>query len=136
MIETKIIYEWSEARLYKFLLTKGVLNLTNTNKHINFFKNLIKTVKTDEGRKIIEEYAYSESKDIPDLSNTSLENVEDDEIPIASNEELANLVNDKANPLDYKEPPSVEQILSSISILESINVDEEAMQFFLRGIYK
>ena len=56
-----------------------------------------------------------------------------DEIPIASNEELVNLVNDKADPLDYKEPPSVEQILSSISILESINVDEEAMQFFLRG---
>ena len=133
MIETKIIYEWSEARLYKFLLTKGVLNLTNTNKHINFFKNLITTVKKDEGRKIIEEYAYSESKDIPDLSNTSLGNVEDDEIPIASNEELANLVNDKANPLDYKEPSSVEQIFSSISILESINVDEEAMQFFLRG---
>ena len=70
MIETKIIYEWSEARLYKFLLTKGVLNLTNKNKHINFFKNLITTVKTDEGRKIIEEYAFSESKDIPDLSNT------------------------------------------------------------------
>ena len=62
MIETKIIYEWSEARLYKFLLTKGVLNLTNTNKHINFFKNLITTVKKDEGRKIIEEYAYSERK--------------------------------------------------------------------------
>ena len=56
-----------------------------------------------------------------------------DEIPIASNEELVNLVNDKADPLDYKEPPTVEQILSSISILESINVDEEAMQFFLRG---
>ena len=46
---------------------------------------------------------------------------------------MANLVNDKANPLDYKEPSSVEQIFSSISILESINVDEEAMQFFLRG---
>ena len=40
----------------------------------------------------------------------SLENDDDDEIPIASNEELANLVNDKANPLDYKEPSTVEQI--------------------------
>ena len=56
-----------------------------------------------------------------------------DEIPIASNEELSNLVNDNSDPLDYKEPPTVEQILSTTSILESINVDEEAMQFFLRG---
>ena len=27
IIETRVIYEWPEARLYKFLLTKGVLNL-------------------------------------------------------------------------------------------------------------
>ena len=65
MIKTRIIYEWSEARLYKFLLTKGVLNLKNENKHSNFFKNLIQTVRTDEGRRIIEEYAYSENKDTP-----------------------------------------------------------------------
>ena len=70
MIETKVIYEWPEARLYPVLLTKGVLNLDPKNKHTNFFKNLIKTVKTDEGKRIIEEYAYSENKDPPDLSNT------------------------------------------------------------------
>lgn len=132
MIKSRVIYDWSDTRLYKFLLTKGVLNLDNDNKHSNFFKNLQQTVKTEEGRKIIEEYAFSESKDIPNLSNTYSENI-DEEIPIASNEELINLVNDKEDPLDYKEPPTVEQILSTISMLESINVDEEAMQFFLRG---
>ena len=133
LIKSKVIYQWSEdARLYKVLLTKGVLNLKSENRHSNFFKNLIQTVKTEEGRKIIEEYAFSQSNDIPDLSNTYSEN-NDEEIPIASNEELINLVNDKEDPLDYKEPPTVEQILSTISMLESINVDEEAMQFFLRG---
>jgi hypothetical protein len=30
MIESKVIYNWSEARFYKFLLTKGMLNLSNT----------------------------------------------------------------------------------------------------------
>ena len=59
MIESRVIYDWSEARLYKFLLTKGVLNLKNENKHNNFFKNFINAVRTDEGRKIIEDYAVS-----------------------------------------------------------------------------
>ena len=132
IIETKVIYDWPEARLFPVLLTKGVLNLNPKNKHSNFFKYLIKTAKTDEGKSIIEEYAYSESKDLPDLSNTpTSEN--DNEIPLSSNEELVNLVNDKADPLEYKEPPTVEQILSSTTILESINVDAETMQFFVRA---
>ena len=136
LIKNKVIYQWNEdARLYKVLMTKGVLNLKSENRHSNFFKNLRQTVKTEEGRKIIEEYAFSQSNDIPDLSNTYSEN-NDEEIPIASNEELINLVNDKEEPLDYKEPPTVEQILSTICMLESINVDEEAMQFFLRGFCK
>ena len=133
MIETKVLYEWPEGRLYPFLLTKGVLNLDFKNRHSNFFKNLIKTAKTDEGKRIIEEYAYSENKDTPILSNISLENY-DEKIPIASTEELVDLVNDKADPLDYKEPPTVDQILSSTALLESINVDEEVMQFFLEHL--
>ena len=51
MIETRVIYEWSEARLYKFLLTKGVLNLKNENKHSNFFKNLIQYCKNRRRKK-------------------------------------------------------------------------------------
>ncbi len=133
IIKSRIIYDWSEARLYKFLLTKGVLNLKSENKHNNFFKNLINAVRTDEGRKIIEDYAFSPSNDTPDLSNISQEDNEEDEIKEASTEELSRLVNDNFVPEDYKEPPTVEQVLSSSSLLESINVDEEAMQFFLRG---
>jgi hypothetical protein len=133
MIEIRVIYEWCETRLYKFLLTKGVLNLKFENKHYNFFKNLINTVRTDEGRKIIEDYAFSQSKDPPDLSNIIQNDDDDSEIKAASTEELSKLVNEKFDPLDYKEPPTVEQVLSNSSLLESINVDEEAMQFFLRG---
>ncbi|MGC1929452.1 MAG: hypothetical protein WA667_10795 [Candidatus Nitrosopolaris sp.] len=36
--------------------------------------------------------------------------------------------------MDYGETPTVKQILSSTQVLESINVDEEAMQFFVRGL--
>lgn len=46
---------------------------------------------------------------------------------------MSKLVNDNFDPLDYKEPPTVEQVLSSSSLLESITVDEEAMQFFIRA---
>ena len=108
------------------------LNLDPKNKHYNFYKNFIPTAKTEEGRRSIEEYAYSESKDVPNLSNLSnTSSLEiDEEISIASNEEILNLINDKENPLEYKEPSTVEQILSTTSLLESINVDEEAMQFF------
>jgi superfamily II DNA or RNA helicase len=131
MIESRVIYNWDEARLYKFLLTKGVLNLPITNKHNNFFKNLVNAVRTDQGRKSIEDYAFSQGNDTPDLS--SISHNTDDEIQAASTEELSKLVNENFDPLDYKEPPTVEQVLSSSSLLESINVDEEAIQFFLRG---
>ncbi|HJT83393.1 MAG TPA: hypothetical protein VJ697_02830, partial [Nitrososphaeraceae archaeon] len=133
MIESRVIYDWSEARLYKFLLTKGVLNLEH-NKHDNFFKNLINAVRTEDGLKSIEDYAFSKSNYPPDLSSLIQEDNDDDnEIQTVSTEELSKLVNENFDPLDYNEPPTVEQVLSSSSLLESINVDEEAMQFFLRG---
>lgn len=61
-----MIYTWTEARLYKLLLTKGVLNLRYENRHNQFFKSLIQARHTEEGRNAIEEYVYSES-DVPDL---------------------------------------------------------------------
>ena len=42
-------------------------------------------------------------------------------------QELSNLVQD-TDPLDYGEIKTAEQILAQTSVLESINVDEEAMQ--------
>jgi SNF2 family DNA or RNA helicase len=132
LIESGIIYTWTEARLYGLLLTKGVLSLRYENRHSNFFRNLIEARHTEEGRKAIKEYAYSDSEDVPDLLKVTTD--PEEKVPTASSEELARLVNEEQDPLDYGEIPTVEQILSSIQVLESINVDEEAMQFFVRGL--
>jgi superfamily II DNA or RNA helicase len=132
LIESRVIYQWSEARLYAFLLTKGVLNLRYENRHSRFFKNLIEASRTQEGCKAIEDYAYTDSEVVPDLLKKQSD-LDENEIQSASTEELARLVNENSDPLYYGEIPTVEQVLSSTSVLESINVDEEAMQFFLRG---
>ena len=132
LIESVIIYTWTEARLYTLLLTKGVLNLRYENRHNQFFKNLIQARHTEEGRKAIQDYAYSESEDVPDLLKVTTDPNEE-EVLTASSEELARFVNDGQDPLDYGEIPTVEQILSSTQVLESTNVDEEAMEFFVRG---
>ena len=85
LIKNKVIYQWNEdARLYKVLMTKGVLNLKSENRHSNFFKNVRQTIKTEEGRKIIEDYAFSQDKDTPDLSSISQENNDEDEIQAVS----------------------------------------------------
>jgi hypothetical protein len=136
LIESKIIYQWDEAVLYSFLLRKGLLNLYGDNRHAQFFKNLIKASRTEKGRKIIEEYANSDSEDPPDLSKvTSIGTVsqyEEQEIEKASSKEIAQLVKqDGEDPLDYGEIKTAKQILASTNVLESINVDEEAMQFYL-----
>ena len=67
---------------------------------------------------------------VPDLLKKASDS-ESDEIQLASSEELARLVSDNADPLDYGKIPTVEQVLSSTSVLESINVDEEAYIVFL-----
>jgi hypothetical protein len=92
LLESGIIYQWSEARLYKFLQTEGVLNLKHENRHNQFFGNLIEAHRNEEGRKVIEEYAYSDSEVVPDLLRPT-EDV-DDEIHAVSSEELSRLVND------------------------------------------
>jgi hypothetical protein len=48
----------------------------------------------------------------------------------ASSDEISSLVKADEDPLQYEPVPTVKQILSNSSILESINVDEEAMKFF------
>ena len=115
LIESGIIYQWSEARLYRFLLTKGILNLKYENKHNQFFKNLIEATHTQEGRKVIEDYAYSDSEVAPDLLKKPSD-LDGNEIQSASTEELARLVNDNSDPLDYGEIPTVEQVLASTSV--------------------
>jgi superfamily II DNA or RNA helicase len=134
LIESKIIYQWDEAVLYSLLLRRGLLNLdVNSNRHSKFFKTLVEAVRTEQGKKIIEEYANSASEIPPDLSNitkTFTASTDTEEIEPASVSDISNLAED-TDPLDYHQIESVEQILEHTNILESINVDEEAMQFYL-----
>ncbi|HXW11662.1 MAG TPA: DEAD/DEAH box helicase family protein, partial [Nitrososphaeraceae archaeon] len=131
LIKSKIIYQWDEAVLYSFLLRKGLLSLYDGNRHAKFFRNLIEAAKTNAGRKIIEEYANSKSEIPPDLSNiTNNSGTESKEIETASLSDLSNFVENR-EALDYGDIKSVEQILEHTNMLESINVDEEAMRFYV-----
>jgi superfamily II DNA or RNA helicase len=131
LIESKIIYQWDEAVLYSLLLRRGLLNLdVDNNRHSKFFKKLIDVVRTEQGKKIIEEYAYSDSDVPPDISNIKNVSVSDSgEIETTSLSDFSNP--DNKDPLDYGNIESVEQILEHTNVLESFNVDEEAMQFYL-----
>jgi len=129
LIRSKIIYQWDEAVLYSFLLRKGLLNLQS--RHTQFFRNLIDARRTPEGRTMIDEYANSNSENPPDLSHVAKKQVDtSEEIETLTSSELSNIV-EPNDPLDYKNDLTVEQILSQTDVLESINVDEEAMQFYL-----
>jgi hypothetical protein len=104
LIKSGIIYQWNEAVLYSFLPRKGVLSFTS-NRHKQFFKNLIEASRTKEGQKVIEEYANSDSEIPPNLSNlTAVNTIEDtgeQEIQSASSKELAQLVKGNGDPLEY-----------------------------------
>jgi hypothetical protein len=135
LIKSEIIYQWNEAVLYSFLLRKGVLNLEASNRHAQFFKNLIEASRTHEGRKAIEEYANSYSETPPELSKLTPLSKEssqeqEEEIESASPQELAHLA-ENIDPLDYGEIKTAEQVLAQTNVLESINVDKEAMQFYV-----
>jgi Type III restriction enzyme, res subunit/Phage-integrase repeat unit len=130
LIKSKVIYQWNEAVLYSFLLRKGLLNLQS--RHTQFFKNLIEASRTTEGRKVIEEYANSDSEIPPELSKYKEigQDMQQEEIQSASSQELSDLVQN-TDPLDYGKIKTAEQILAQTNVLESINVDEEAMQFYI-----
>jgi superfamily II DNA or RNA helicase len=126
LIESKIIYDFSEVRLYDLLNSNGVLNLASSNRHSQFFKDLIEARHNPDDMKAIEDYANSDSEEPPNLSS----NNDDDEIKIATSpEELAEIVNGGSDPLDYGKINTPEQILKQTDFLESICVDEEKMQF-------
>lgn len=134
LINSGVIFHWDEARLYSFLLRKGVLNLQG-NRHEDFFRNLIKASHTLGGKDAIEEYAKSDSEIPPDLSHfTGLEhseaNVEQQEVQSVSDLDLISLVKD-IDPLEEQHFENVQQILRDTEVLESINIDEEAMQFYV-----
>jgi len=133
MIKSGIIYHWTEARLYRFLLTRGVLNLEN--RHKDFFRNLIRASRTSGGKALIEKYTQSEEKIPPDISvfgkqESTESSVEEVEVKEVSTLNLAQIL-EKLDPLETKHIESVKQILKDTEFLESINVDEEAMQFYV-----
>jgi hypothetical protein len=131
LISSRILYDWDEAVLYSFLNRKGLLNVGESNRHKYFFKNLIEASRTEQGRRLIEEYANSNSEEPPDVSMISkTEKKFAEEIESASLSEISNLVG-ATDPLDYGNIASVEQILEQTDVLESISVDEEAMQFYV-----
>jgi len=118
--------------LYSFLLRKGVLNLSG-NRHDDFLKNLAKASKTKAGLEAIEDYATSDSQVPPDISHYAPDEIQTDtetEIKTATSEELASLVQDEET-LDSDEIIPVEHILSTAEVIDSISVDEEAIQFYL-----
>ncbi len=135
LIDNKAIYQWDEAVLYSFLLRKGVLNL-NGNRHLDFLNNLAKASKTKAGLEAIEDYATSESEIPPNISLYSPdeigldEEITDAEIETATSEELASLV-EHEHTLDSDVMSPIEQILSTTEMLDSISVDEEAIQFYV-----
>jgi len=131
LIESKIIYQWDEAVLYSFLLRKGVLNL-DSNRHGDFLKNLAKASKTKAGLEAIEDYAKNDSQIPPDISHYAPDEIQTDietEIKTATSEELAGLIQDEET-LDSDVITPVEQILATTEILDSISVDEEAIEFY------
>ena len=114
LIDSKQIYTFSEAALYGFLLTKGVLNLSS-NRHDDFLKNLAKASKTKAGLEAIEDYATSDSEVPPDISHYAPDEIQTDietEIKTATSEELASLIQD-GETLDSDEIIPVEHILST-----------------------
>ena len=67
----------------------------------------------------------------PNLAISKSNQFEDlEEIQPASPEELSQIVGD-VDPLEYGRFKNVEHILKQTDVLESINVDEEAIQFYL-----
>ena len=132
LIDSKQIYTFSEAALYRVLLTRGVLNLTG-NRHDDFLKNLAKACKTKEGLEAIKDYAESESNIPPDISHFTPDETQegvDAEIQTATSDELASLVKDEQT-LDSDEIVPVEHILSTAESIESFSIDEDAIKFFV-----
>jgi len=131
LIKSGFIFKVDEAVLYSFLLRKGVLNLAN--RHGDFFKNLIRASRTSGGKKAIEQYATSDSKIPPDLSvykGAQSPVTEEEKIENANTFELHDLTKD-SELFDFEKYESVQQILKDTEVLESISVDDEAMQFYL-----
>ena len=131
LIKSGFIYQNDEAVLYSFLLRKGVLNLTN--RHKDFFQNLISASRTSGGQKLIEEYAKSDKEIPPDLEPFKDSKISPDEegnIKDISTVELHERI-DNSKLFDFDKYVEPETILKDSEVLESISEDKEAMKFYI-----
>jgi superfamily II DNA or RNA helicase len=116
-----IIYTFSDARLISILNSRGLLKLHSGNPHNQFFKDLVEARKTSGGSKAIEEYAYSNSRNPPELSN-------------GVEAEPANSIDAFGN---YAKIRSPEQIMKEAEVVGfiyetgkyALSVDDEKMRF-------
>jgi superfamily II DNA or RNA helicase len=131
LIKSGFIYQNDEAVLYSFLLRKGVLNLSN--RHKDFFQNLISASRTSGGQKLIEQYSESDKQTPPDLEafkDSKIPQDEEGKIEDISTDTLHERVDD-SKLFDFDKFVEPEKILRDSTILESISVDDEAMKFYI-----
>jgi superfamily II DNA or RNA helicase len=127
LIKSGSIWHMDEADLYAFLLEAGALHTQA--KHKDFFQNLIQASRTNEGRKLIEEYAKSESSDPPKLSGLKINaNDPEAEIGIVDNDQL--LKNDKKDPINKNHLQSVKEILLETRILKIFDNNEKIKKYY------
>jgi len=131
LIDSGFIYQNDEAVLYSFLNRKGVLNLTN--RHKDFFQNIITASKTSGGKKLLEEYVNSDSEIPPDLEPFKDSNIPQDEEGKVEDISIDKLheVADDSKLFNFDKYVSPETILRDCEILESISEDKEAMEFYI-----
>ena len=127
LIKDNFIFTVDEAVLYSFLLRKGLLNLSN--RHDDFFKNLAKASRTEGGKEAILEYAKSDvqTTDPPEISTLTTPTPDKDQ-EVKTGRSMSDVTIEKE---EKKMPDTVEQVLRDTLILDSISVDEEAIQFYL-----
>jgi superfamily II DNA or RNA helicase len=128
MIKSGSIWNWDEADLYLFLDDAEVLNTFG--RHKDFFQNLIRASRTSEGRKLIEEYAKSNSIVPPNLSGI-VTNTDDPEAEIGTvnNDQL--LKNDDKDPMNKNSTQSVKEVLLQSRILKLFDNDEQKLKYHI-----
>jgi hypothetical protein len=121
-IKSGYIYREDQDILFHILTNRGLLNLQG--QHGQIFKNLLRGIKTNEGREALEQYVNSDAENPP---------FGEEEVGIASSEQLAELVEkeNETNPLEYGEIKTAEQIFANSETLQSYTEDIESMQFYI-----
>ena len=124
LIDSGIIYQMSEVRLYSILNSRGLLNLHQNNRHSQLFKDLIEGRNDPKKMQELKDYVNSDSEEPPVFSSSIEEEVKTAE----TTEELAELANG-IDALEYGDIKTPEQVFKEAEQLQSICVDEEKMQF-------